>query len=97
MYYPHTLESVFTDNHYVLITQQRIHARATYVFKPGARGRRPHVPGFLKLLWFACQYACVSAPEGVNNQWCDIGCVQLVKQVSQLFPALITLYDTYRR
>ena len=61
------------------------------------------MPGFLKLLWFACWYVCVcvsvcvSAPEGINNQWCDIGRVGLVKQVSRLFPALITLYDTCHR
>ena len=37
---------------------------------------------------------CVSAPKCINNQWRDIGRVRLVKQVSQLFPALITLYVT---
>ena len=26
-------------------------------------------------------------PEGINNQWHDIGHVRLVKQVLQLFPA----------
>ena len=26
-------------------------------------------------------------PEAINNQWCDIGRVRLVKQASQLFPA----------
>ena len=64
-------------------------------FKPGAHGRRPRAPGFLKLLWFACRYACVcvlvsvcvSAPEAINNQWCDIDRVRLVKQVLRLFPA----------
>ena len=29
------------------------------IFKPGARGRRPRAPGFLKLLWFARQHVCV--------------------------------------
>ena len=33
-----------------------------------------------------CVCVCVSpsvlAPKGINNQWHDIGCVQLVKQVS---------------
>ena len=29
------------------------------IVKLGARGLRPRVPGFLKLLWFACQYVCV--------------------------------------
>ena len=47
----------------------------------------PCAPGFLKLLWFAHRYVCVSAPEGINNQWHDIGRVQLVKQVSWLFNA----------
>ena len=31
---------------------------------------------FLKLLWFVHRYVrvpvCASAPEGINNQWCDI-------------------------
>ena len=31
---------------------------------------------------------CVSALEGINNQWHDIGHVQLVKQISWCFPAL---------
>ena len=60
------------------------------VFKPGARGRS--APGFLKLLWSACRYACVvSAParplitSGVI--WYDIDRVRLVKQVLRLFPA----------
>ena len=30
--------------------------------KPGARGRRPRAPGFLKLLWFARRYVCVCPP-----------------------------------
>ena len=30
---------------------------------------------------------CVFAPMGVNNQWCDIDRVGLVKQVLWLFPA----------
>ena len=33
-----------------------------------------------------CLSFCVSTPEGINNQWCDIGHVRLVKQVSWLFP-----------
>ena len=53
------------------------------------RGRRPRVPGFLKLLQFVCWYVCVcvSAPEAINNQWRDIDRVRLVKQVLQLFRA----------
>ena len=31
-----------------------------------------HAPGFLKLLWFTRWYVCVSAPEGINNQWPDM-------------------------
>ena len=63
------------------------------IFKPGTRGQRPHAPGFLKLLWFARRYACVSVcpPQGPlitsGVIWCDIGHVWLVKQVLQLFPA----------
>ena len=34
-----------------------------------------------------CVSVCVSTPEGINNQWRDIGHVWLVKQVSRLFPA----------
>ena len=56
-----------------------------------ACGQRPRAPGFLKLFWFARRYVCVcvcvSAPEAINNQWRDIDCVQLVKQVLRLFPA----------
>ena len=57
--------------------------------KPGAHGLRLHAPGFLKSFLFACQYVClcVCPPQGINNQWCDIGCVWLVKQVLQLFSA----------
>ena len=68
-----------------------------YIFKPGLLGWRPRAPGFLKLLWFTRQYACVSVFLSVclpqralitsGVIWCDIGCVQLVKQVSWLFPA----------
>ena len=29
------------------------------IFKPGARGLWPRAPGFLKLFWSACRYACV--------------------------------------
>ena len=41
-----------------------------------------------------CICVCVSAPEDINNQWRDIGCVRLVKQVSGFFLLLITLYMT---
>ena len=43
------------------------------VVKPGACGRRPRMPGFLKS--FRPQtlvYVCVSAPEAINNQWRDM-------------------------
>ena len=61
------------------------------LFKPGTRSLQPHVPDFLKFLWFARQYVCVCLPpralitSGVI--WHDIGRVQLVKQISRLFPA----------
>ena len=61
------------------------------------RGWMPSTPGFLKLLWFVCQYVCVFVCVSVcpslralitsGVMWCDIGCARLVKQVSQLFPA----------
>ena len=65
------------------------------IFKPGARGRRPLAPGFLKLLWFARRYVCVCVcvcppPRPLITSgviWCDIGRVRLVKQVLRLFPA----------
>ena len=46
----------------------------------------PHVPGFLKLLWFARWYACVSVCPPLRALmtsgviWCDMGYVRLVKQ-----------------
>ena len=51
--------------------------RCNELFKPGACGLRLHMPGFLKLLWFACRYMCVCVclcvhPEGINNQWHDM-------------------------
>ena len=65
-----------------------------------ARGLRSHVPGSLKLLWFAhlcvCVYVCLCLcvcplraliTSGVI--WCDIGRVRLVKQVSQFFPVAV--------
>ena len=53
-----------------------------------------HMPGFFKLIWFACHYMCVcvrvSAPKTLITSdviWCDIDHVWLIKQVLQLFPA----------
>ena len=63
------------------------------IFKPGMRGLWPRMPGFLKLLWFACQYVCVCVclpPRALITSGvilCDIGRVRLVKQVLQLSPA----------
>ena len=37
-------------------------------FKANASGQRPRAPGFLKFLWFAHWYVCVSTPEAINNQ-----------------------------
>ena len=66
-----------------------------FIFKLGMCSRKPHAPGFLKLLWFVRRYACVCAsvrppPKALITSgviWCDIGRVRLVKQVSRLFPA----------
>ena len=58
-----------------------------------------NAPGTLKLLWFTHQYMCVCLcvrPKGINNQWCDINCVQLVKQVLQLFTALSCFNGTLK-
>ena len=44
---------------------------------------------FLKLLWLTRRYVCVSAPMALITSgviWCDVGRVQLVKQVLRLFP-----------
>ena len=41
-----------------------------------------------------CVCVCESAPEGINNQWRDVGHVQLFKQVYGFPLLLITLYDT---
>ena len=67
---------------YILLKDEIVQALVNNVFKPDARGRRPHAPGFLKLLWFThrctcvsvCAFVCVcvSALEGINNQWCDM-------------------------
>ena len=58
------------------------------------------IPGFLKLFLFMYQYVClcvcVSAPAGINNQWCDIGHVWLVKPVLQLF-SLVTQHVMYTK
>ena len=48
------------------------------------------MPGFLKMLWFAvsicvCLSVCLSTAEGIYNQWYDVDCVQLVKQVLWLW------------
>ena len=51
------------------------------------------MPGFLKLLWFACWYVCLSVCPPLKplitsgGMWCDIDYVQLVKEVLRLFPA----------
>ena len=44
-----------------------------------AAGRR--APGFLELLLSAkvCVCVCVSAPEAINNLWCDIDPIRLVE------------------
>ena len=66
--------------------------------KPGARGRRP---GFLKSFRpRMLVYVCVSAPRPLITSgviWCDIGRVQLVKQVYGFSQLLITSYGTCGR
>ena len=69
------------------------------LFRPGTRSQRPRMPGFLKLLWSTCQYACVCLclsvcppPRPLITSgviWCDIDRVRLVKQVLQLFLAFV--------
>ena len=73
---------------------------AFVIFKPGTCSLQPCMSGFLKLLWFAHWYVCVSVCVSALRTlitsgmiWCDIGYVRLVKQVSQLFPAFN--YFTY--
>ena len=63
-------------------------AKHYHIFKPGMRSRRPCVPGFLKLLWFACWSESASRALITSGMiWCDIGHVRLVEQVLQLSPA----------
>ena len=54
--------------------------------------------GFLKLIWFVYWHACVCLPPRAlitsSMIWCDIGRVQLVKQVLWFSLLLITVYDT---
>ena len=38
---------------------------------------------------YVCLSVCVSAPKGINNQWHDMVCLRLVKQVPRLFPVFI--------
>ena len=85
---------------YVSVTQLNVnwHKHTSIFIKPGTRGRRLCI-WFLEIALvrasvcvcvFVCLSVCVSAPKSINNQWhdwCDIGCVRLVKQVSRLFPA----------
>ena len=89
--------NTFTYMYIYVIRPAKIdHTVDSPIFKPGAHGCRPHVPGFLKFLWLTYQYVCVcvsvcvSAPRALITSgaiWCDIGLVQLVKQVLRLFPA----------
>ena len=72
---------VFHPSHLLIPNQshgniQQLREKSTIqldlLIKPGTRGQRLHAPGFLKLLWFTHWYACVSSPEGINNQWRDM-------------------------
>ena len=63
------------------------------IFKPGAHGPKAMHAWFFEIVLVrvsvcarACVCVCVSAPEVINNQWRDKGCVRLVKQVLRLFP-----------
>ena len=57
------------------------HINSSVLVKPGARGLRARA-WFLEIALvcaLVCMCVCVSAPEGINNQWHDIGHVRLVK------------------
>ena len=62
------------------------------ISKPGTHGQRSRAPGFLKLLWFACRYACVSMclpPRALITSgmiWCDVGFVDWLNKFHN-FPA----------
>ena len=56
-----------------LYTSQSISTLSSAIatdFKRGMLACGQHVPGFLKLFWFACQYVCVcvSALKVINDQ-----------------------------
>ena len=56
-------------------TTVKIHFRAFLSVDKLLANRQIH-KSFLKLFlfvrWYVCMFVCVSAPEGINNQWHDM-------------------------
>ena len=50
---------VAQEHNFVFCVQKAVNMTHSPIFKPGTRGFQPHMPGFLKLLWFAHLYVCV--------------------------------------
>ena len=65
---PNVLHTAWLYLKPVIIFQQNL-----VIFKTGAHGRRPCMPGFLKSF---CSHVsmcvCVSTPKGINNQCHDV-------------------------
>ena len=53
------------------------------IFKTRHDGFGQHAPetGFVCKRGYACVRVRACAPEGINNQWCDVDPMRLVKQV----------------
>ena len=51
--------------------------------------KRPCAPGFFGSCIGMCVCLSVCPPKGIINQWRDIGCVRLLKQVPWLIPYFI--------
>ena len=81
---------LFPDSHVII---QFLDKDVTDIVKLGVHGQRPHVPGFLRLLWIVCQYVCVrlsvcaSTSKGINNQWHDMVWYRPWKKNFMAFPA----------
>ena len=71
------------------------------IFKPGMLSFWPHAwfleIALVRALVYVCVCVRVSASEGINNQWCDIGLLHLVKKFYGFPLLLITSYDICRR
>ena len=79
--------------HIHVLTHTHMHTPQTCMYT------HVRVPGFLKLLWFAYRYVCMSALDGINNQWHDLvshrPCDWLNKFYGfLLFSLLYNYYDT---